>query len=175
MRPLPPEHAIRMTITVRRATPDDAQTIARMVAALGVVTQDPLIDISAADVLRDGFGPEPWFLGFIAERAGAPIGLAVAQRGYATDLGSRGLYITELFVEAEARGRGVGRALMRAVAGQARAFGGEWVAWDVGHENAPAKRFYEKLGARYRDEVVMMVLQGDALEALTNGPMRAGS
>ncbi|MGF1608038.1 MAG: GNAT family N-acetyltransferase [Kiloniellales bacterium] len=158
-----------MAITVRRAEPRDAGTISSMVQALGVVMQNPEFDLNVEVVLRDGFGPEPWFTGFVAERDGSPLGIVVAQRGYAVDRGSRGLYINALYVEAEARGQGVGRALMCAVAEQARAVGGQWIAWDVGVENAPAKRFYDRLGARYLDEVVMMVLQGEALEALKPG------
>lgn len=155
-----------MTVTVRRAEKQDAETMARMVTALGMATGEPLIALTVEDVLRDGFGPDPWFFGFIAEREGQPIGLALAQRSYASDMGSRGLYITELFVEAEARGQGVGRALMRAVALHAETLGGEWLAWDVGVGNAAAKAFYEKLGGRYRGEIVMMVLQDEALDAL---------
>lgn len=155
-----------MTVTVRRAEKQDAETIARMVTALGVDTGEPLIALTVKDVLRDGFGPDPWFLAFIAEHEGQPIGLAMAQRSYASDMGSRGLYITELFVEAEARGRGVGRVLMRAVALHADSLGCDWVAWDVGVDNTAAKAFYEKLGGRYRSDIVMMVLQGEALDAL---------
>lgn len=155
-----------MAVTVRRAGPQDAETIVRMVKALCVVTQDPPACLTDADILRDGFGAEPWFLGFIAERDGEPLGLAIAQRGYATDMGLRGLYITELFIDEEARGQGVGRSLMQAVARQARDFGGRWVGWDVSIDNEPARAFYDKLGARCREDVRMMILQGEALEAL---------
>jgi len=154
------------SVTVRPAVPQDAETIIRMMDALGVVTQDPPTGLTPDDILRDGFGPEPWFIAFIAEHAGEPVGLAVAQRAYATDLGFRGLYVTELFVEDQARSKGAGRALMRAVTAHCKALGGSWVGWDVWVENKPAYAFYEALGAQHRDEVSLMILKGKAFEAL---------
>ena len=155
-----------MSIKVRPAVAEDAETIIRMMDALALVTQDPPTGLTPDDIKRDGFGPQPWFIAFIAEDAREPVGLAVAERAYASDLGFRGLYLTELFVENAARGKGVGRALMRAVTAHCKMIGGTWVGWDVWVENKAAYAFYEALGAEHRDDVTLMMLSGAAMEAL---------
>ena len=154
------------SVVVRLAVPDDAEDIIRMMDALCAVTHDPPTGLTPDDIKRDGFGSEPWFIAFIAEDANEPVGLAMAERAYASDLGFRGLYLTELFVDDAARGKGVGRALMRAVTAHCKAIGGTWVGWDVWVENKAAYAFYETLGAEHRNDVSLMMLSGKALEAL---------
>ena len=154
------------SVVVRLAVPDDAKTIVRMMDALCAVTQDPPTGLTPEDIKRDGFGPAPWFIAFIAEDAEKPVGLAMAERAYASDLGFRGLYLTELFVEDKARGKGVGRALMRSVAAHCKSIGGTWIGWDVWVENKAAYAFYETLGGQHRNDVSLMMLKGEAFEAL---------
>lgn len=153
-------------ITIRQAGPEDAATIIALINDLSRFVEDPPTTLTPEDILRDGFGPDPWFIAFLAERNDQPLGLVLAYRAYATDLGNRGLYVSELYVEPAARGAGAGRALMQAVAEHGRDLGCGWIGWDVWTENKGAYAFYENLGARHRDDVSLMVLEGSALEAL---------
>ena len=82
------------SVVVRLAVPDDAETIVRMMDALCAVTQDPPTGLTPEDtgltpqdIERDGFGPTPRFIAFIAEDTEKPVGLAMAERAYASDLG----------------------------------------------------------------------------------------
>jgi len=101
-----------------------------------------------ADVIaRDGFGPEPWFSLRIAELSGEPAGYALFHRSYETGHALAGLYLADLWVEPEARGRGAGRALLRAVAEAAEACGARFVWLVVQPWNAAALGWYAGLGA----------------------------
>ena len=153
--------------SVRRAEPGDAAAILALIDELAAFVEDPPATLTPDDILRDGFGPEPWFIAFLAERDGTARGLALAYRAYATDLGNRGLYLSELYVDPALRGKGVGRALMQALARHGKALGCTWIGWDVWVENKGAYAFYESLGARHRNDVSLMLLDGDALERMT--------
>ena len=87
-------------------------------------------------------------------RAGAePVGFAVWFHNYSTFLGRRGLYLEDLFVVPEWRGRGVGRALLTHVARVAVARNCGRMEWSVLNWNEPAIGFYRSIGARPMDEL----------------------
>jgi GNAT superfamily N-acetyltransferase len=155
-----------MTAVIRRAEPADAETIIALIDALGAFVKDPPTRLTPDDIRRDGFGPEAWFVCFIAELHGKAVGYAIAYPGFATDHGGRGLHLADLYVDAALRGQGLGRALMAAVARHGRTIDALWLVWDVWVENETAKAFYHAIGARYYDEVRLMTLKGEALEAL---------
>ena len=85
--------------------------------------------------------------GLIAEEDGRPVGLAHLYRqrhGWKTrDV----VYLQDLFADPDARGRGVGRALIEAVYEAADAMGAPEVYWTTAHDNAPARRLYDRVGA----------------------------
>lgn len=106
---------------VRWAGPRDAGEIVRLVRALADYENEPQesVKISAADVLRDGFpadGADRRFECLLAELDGAPVGMALFFHNYSTWEGRAGLYVEDLFVEERARGHGLGRILMAALA-----------------------------------------------------------
>jgi len=113
----------------------------------------------AACFRRDGFGDRPAFAGLIAEDAGEAQGYLLYNELYDTDLAQTVLFVIDLYVRPAARGHGVGRALMAEAERLCRATGGGALLWGVLHQNAAAMAFYEKLGARYVDDVRFMVLR----------------
>jgi ribosomal protein S18 acetylase RimI-like enzyme len=155
-----------MSVTIRRAEPGDAETIIRLIDALGAFVKDPPTRLTPADIRRDGFGPDAWFTGFIAEDEGRAIGYAMAYTGFSSDHGGRGLHLSDLYVDGELRQQGIGRRLMAAVARHGQALGARWMVWDVWVENETAQSFYTAIGARPYHEVTEMVLRDEALDAL---------
>ena len=158
-----------MTAIIRRAEPGDAERLIEMINALSAFVQDPPTQLTAEDIRRDGFGPEAWFDCFLAEVEGKAVGYALTYFGFTIDHGGRGLHLADLYVDAEQRGRGLGRALMAAAARHGLDHGARWMLWDVWVENAPAKTFYATLGAACCDDVEPLVLKGPALTELAQG------
>jgi GNAT superfamily N-acetyltransferase len=105
----------------------------------------------------------------LAELGGKPVGFALFFHNFSTFLARRGLYLEDLFVRPEARGRGVGRILLEHLAGLAVARGCGRFEWSVLDWNAPAIRFYEALGAQKMEEWRIFRVTGEALERLASG------
>ena len=143
-----------MTVSIRPARPEDAALIAAMAGELSAHEGEPTPDLSAADVQRDGFGPQAAFAALLAELETAPVGYALYHGAYDSIRGRRGSFLLDLFVRDAARGRGVGRALMAAVARATRDAGGSFLWWNMLRDNTLAERFYEKLGQRYPNLLV---------------------
>jgi GNAT superfamily N-acetyltransferase len=152
---------------VRPATSADVPTILAFIRALA--DYERMLDqvIATEDGLRRAlFGPRPYAEVAIADAPGRPLGFALFFHTFSTFLGQPGIYLEDLFVIPEARGRGVGRALLRHLAGLAVARGCGRVEWAVLDWNAPAIRFYESLGARPNREWTVYRLTGDPLVTL---------
>src|SRR5437899_7053029 len=82
-------------------------------------------------VLADGFGPQAAFTVLVAELDGAVVGYAFFTMGYNTDVAARSIWLYDIFVMPAARGRGVGHALMKAVAAETVRSGGVSLDWGV--------------------------------------------
>ena len=119
-------------------------------------------------VRADGFGPEAAFTPLVAELDGAVVGYAFFTLGYNTDVAARAMWLHDIFVIPEARGHGVGHALMTAVAAETVRAGGGLLEWAVHTANAGALDFYRRLGAVRAEEVRIMGVYGDRLRALAD-------
>ncbi len=93
------------------------------------------------------FGPRPAAEVIIAEVNGAAVGFALFFHNFSTFLGRPGLFLEDLYVQPQARGSGIGKALLRHLAGLAVERGCGRMDWNVLDWNAPAIGFYKKLGA----------------------------
>jgi GNAT superfamily N-acetyltransferase len=135
-------------IRIRPAAASDAPEIARLARALNEFHSDPVEHFTPEAVVRDGFGPRPWFHVLIAEHAGAVVGYALYHDAYEPVFAARGCYLSDLFVDPGARKLGAGRALIAGVAHAARERGASFV-WLVSRAwNADAQAVYARLGAR---------------------------
>ena len=124
--------------------------------------------VATEDNLRESlFGPRASTEAVIAYSVTEPVGFAVFFQNYSTFLGRSGLYLEDLFVLPEWRGRGLGRALLGYVAHMAVRRGCGRLEWSVLDRNEPAIRFYRALGASPIDEWTIYRLTGEALERLS--------
>jgi GNAT superfamily N-acetyltransferase len=158
---------------IRPATSEDTPTICRLIRALAEyerLAQDVVLD--EARLREHLFGPRPFAEALLAEEKGAVIGFALFFHNYSTFLGRPSLYLEDLFVVPEHRGRGHGKALLSAVARLAVERGCGRLEWSVLNWNEPALRFYRALGARPVDGWTVHRLTGEALLAVANGTGR---
>ncbi|TXL78102.1 GNAT family N-acetyltransferase [Vineibacter terrae] len=159
-------------LSVRRATIEDAEALAEMAQGLNAHQGDPVSSFSPAAARRDGFGEAPCWTALIAERDGRPVGYAMFHAAYDAPHAARGLYLQDLFVNDGERRQGVGRALMTAVAREARQAGCIFFWWTAKQWNTEALAFYRKLGAM-ADTVVAHALFGEAFDQLIDGDTTA--
>jgi GNAT superfamily N-acetyltransferase len=115
---------------------------------------------------RHGFGRRRYFETLICRRGRRPIGFALYYFTYSTFLGRPSLYLEDLFVLPAERGRGAGRALLRALARLALRRGCGRMEWTVLDWNTPSIRFYRRLGARLHKEWILTRLTGAPLRRL---------
>ncbi len=105
----------------------------------------------------------------IASYEGEPAGFALFFHNFSTFLGRPGIYLEDLFVIPDLRGRGIGRLLLSFLARLAVERGCGRLEWWVLDSNEPAIRFYERLGAQAMDEWTVYRVTGDTLEELAKG------
>jgi GNAT superfamily N-acetyltransferase len=158
-------------LNIRPATASDVPTILRFIKELALYEREPsAVVATAADLLRDGFGPTPRFTALIAEFNSKPAGFALYFTSYSTWRGHHGIRLEDLYVTPDLRGQGIGRALLTHLARIAIAEGCPRLEWDVLAWNAPAIAVYERLGAQILTEWRIMRLSGDALHSLATYP-----
>jgi GNAT superfamily N-acetyltransferase len=152
---------------IRRATAADVPDILALVKDLATYERAPdAVVATEADYLRDGFGPAPRFHVEMAAWDGEVVGFALWFHGWSTWRGRPVLHLEDLFVRPAARGRGIGKALLVHLARLAVEEGCARFEWQVLDWNAPARRFYEALGAAALPEWVTMRVEGEALSRL---------
>ena len=115
---------------------------------------------------RSLFGEHPVAEALIAEFETTPIGFALYFPTFSTFVGRPGLYLEDLYVQPNMRGKGVGTLLLQHVARLARERGCGRLEWSVLNWNKPAIRFYEALGARAMDDWTVYRLTDDHLSKL---------
>jgi GNAT superfamily N-acetyltransferase len=158
---------MRMATTIRAATPADVPLILDFIRALALYERAPEAAIATeVDLLRDGFGPNPFYFCLIAEHDDQPAGFAFYFFDYSTWLGRPGIYLEDLFVYPELRGLGIGKALLKKVAEIAVERGCARLKWSVLDWNTPAIDFYRAMGAEFMDEWTNVRITGEALDRL---------
>lgn len=156
-----------LRMTLRPATAADVPLIHAFIRALADYERLLHEVVATEDAIRQAlFGPRPYAEVVLAEDAGVPVGFALFFHTFSTFLGQPGIYLEDLFVVPEARGKGVGRALLAELARLALARGCGRVEWAVLDWNAPAIRFYDSLGARPNDAWTVYRLTGTSLATL---------
>ena len=155
----------RATLTIRPGTARDAATITALIHGLADSERLPR-QTTAGAIRRHGFGRRRHFETLICRLGGRPVGLALYTFTYSTFLARPTLWLEDLFVVPEARGRGAGLALLRALARIAVRRGCGRLEWSVLDWNRPAIRFYRALGAELKREWILTRLTGPPLARL---------
>jgi GNAT superfamily N-acetyltransferase len=151
-------------ITIVPARPDDVALILQMIR--GLAEYERLSDQAVAteeSIRASLFGPRPFAEVVLAYSGSAPIGFALFFHNFSTFLGRPGLYLEDLFVVPEWRGRGVGRRLLTHLAAIAVDRGCGRMEWAVLDWNESAIGFYRRLGAEMLEDWRICRLTGDAL------------
>ena len=154
-------------LAIRRGTARDLPVILALIR--GLASYERLahqMEATPARLRRHGFGRRPYFETLICRRGRIPVGFALYFYTYSTFLARPSLYLEDLFVLPEERGKGAGKALLRALARIATARGCGRMEWTVLDWNASAIRFYKRIGARLHPEWVLTRLEGAPLERL---------
>ena len=155
-----------MTVNIRPATPQDAALILRFIRELAEFEREPDAVKATEEGLAHALFDERSAEAVIAEQEGKPMGFALFFHNFSTWTGRKGLYLEDLYVTPEARGSGVGTALLRHLAGIALDRECGRFEWAVLDWNTPAIDFYTAMGAESLDEWRIRRVTGDALAKL---------
>lgn len=159
-----------MTVQLRSATDADVPVIRELIEALAEYERLRDACVATDASLRTTlFGPHPYAEVVIAECDGQVAGFALFFHNYSTFLAQPGLYLEDLFVKPEFRGRGVGKKLLTHLGAIAVQRGCGRVEWSVLDWNVDAIGFYQKLGAVAQDDWTVFRVAGPALTHLAAG------
>jgi GNAT superfamily N-acetyltransferase len=154
-------------MNIRSATPDDVPLILHFIRSLARYEKLEDRVVATEDLLRATLFGQPRFAEvLIAEEEAGPVGFALFFHNYSTFLAQPGIYLEDLYVEPEARGRGYGKALLARLAALAKERNCGRVEWAVLDWNTPSIDFYKALGAVAQDDWTVYRLTGEALERL---------
>jgi GNAT superfamily N-acetyltransferase len=154
-------------VTLRRTTEADVPTILELIR--GIAEYERLsheVEATEALLRRHGFGPRPVYEAILAEDGHRALGFALYFFSFSTFKARPTLYLEDLFVRPEARGRGVGRRLLAELARIAVARECGRMEWAVLDWNTPARDFYFKLGAVAMDEWTVFRMTPEAFARL---------
>ena len=155
------------TITIRSATEQDVPVIHRFIRDLAVYERlEHEMVATDEDLLKTLFGERRYAEVVFACVDGDPVGFALFFHNYSTFLGKPGIYLEDLFVRPEARGRGIGKRLLAWLAQATVERDCGRLEWSVLDWNEPSIAFYRNLGAVLKDEWQIFRLTGDALQSL---------
>src|SRR5881398_1533429 len=154
---------------IRSASVEDVPIILELIRDLATYERAPHEVTSTEEQLIDVlFGEHPAAEVLLAFEGKSPVGFAIFFHNFSTWLGRPGLYLEDLFVKPEKRGKGYGRALLVELAKIARDRGCGRMEWAVLDWNEPAIQFYRKLGAKPMDDWTVFRLKRDGIAKLAD-------
>ena len=155
------------TLSITAARPTDVPLILSLISELAEYEKLSHEAIASEASLQESlFGSKPSAEALIARMDGQPAGFALFFHNFSTFLGRRGLYLEDLFVRPDFRGRAIGKALLIHLAALAVERGCGRFEWQVLDWNKPARDFYERLGAKANPVWVNYRMTGEALQRL---------
>jgi GNAT superfamily N-acetyltransferase len=142
----------KKNMTIRPGTPADIPAAFALVKELAIYEKAlDQVTNTEAQMLSDGFGPQPIFGLIVAENEGQVVGISLYYFRYSTWKGKR-LYLEDLVVTESMRGKGLGEKLLEATIDMARQTQCSGLMWQVLDWNTPAIKFYERFGTRFDGE-----------------------
>ncbi|HEX7830777.1 MAG TPA: GNAT family N-acetyltransferase [Thermoanaerobaculia bacterium] len=157
-------------LTIRFATESDVPLITRFIRELAEYERLGHEVVATEDKVRETvFGPRPYAEVLIAEAEGDPVGFALFFHNYSTFLARPGIYLEDLYVRPELRGKGYGKALLAKLAAIARERNCGRFEWAVLNWNEPAIQFYRSLGALPMNHWTVYRVTGEELDKLADG------
>lgn len=154
-------------LTIRPATIEDTDLILHLVRELAIYEKaEHEVLATPAHVHRTLFADNPKVFGLVCLDGDTPVGFAVYFFNYSTWQGQHGLYLEDLYISPEQRGKGAGKAMLRHLAQIAVAKDCGRFEWSVLDWNTPAIEFYDSLDAKPQSEWIRYRLTGQALQQL---------
>jgi GNAT superfamily N-acetyltransferase len=152
---------------IREARPADVPVLLELVRELAVYEKEPDAVEATEELLAAAlFGPAPVASCLVAEVDGAVVGFALWYVSFSTWQGRPGLWLEDLFVRPAARGHGLGKQLLQALAQVCVERGYGRFEWWVLDWNVDAQGFYRSLGARPEDDWTVWRVDGEQLQSL---------
>jgi GNAT superfamily N-acetyltransferase len=157
--------------SLRPAETRDVDAITSLIRGLAEFEKlTHLLEVTPEKLALHLFGARPVVEGVVAERAGRVVAFALFFTNFSTFLAKPGLYLEDLFVEPEERGRGIGQALLEHLARLAATRGYGRFEWSVLDWNEGAIRFYRRMGATVMPDWRICRIAGPALDAYRSAP-----
>jgi GNAT superfamily N-acetyltransferase len=167
----PPTDPADLGFVLRAAEARDVDAIVALIRGLAEFEQLSHLCRATPETLAPHlFGPQPVAEAVVAESGGRVVAFALFFTNFSTFLALPGLYLEDLYVEPEQRGRGIGQALLEHLARLAATRGCGRFEWSVLDWNADAIRFYERLGATVMPDWRICRIAGDTLAAFAGAP-----
>lgn len=152
---------------IRPARPEDAEQVAALFNAINSLDgTPPPVTMTGAHVAQHLLGPSPWSLLRVAEADGVVAGFVTASPAYDSARAAGCFIVVDLYVRPDFRRRGIGRALMAAIAAEGRRRGAACLWWGVDDGDEEATAFYISLGAEVEDHFHGRILTGAAYDTL---------
>ena len=153
-------------LTIRPATVGDVGLLRSLIRELAEYEKElNSVEITEEQLTEDGFGAEPKYRALIAEWDRRPAGYACFCSFYSTWIG-RYMFLEDLYVRPEFRGKGIGKKLMAQVAKIAETENCKAMRWEVLGWNQPAIDVYKAIGAEFLEDWRLMLLRGEPLREL---------
>lgn len=161
-------------VQVRKAQPEDAETLQNFIEELAIYEKKPLeVKVTPAILRAQLASDKPPFEALIAEDGDTPLGMALFFPNYSTWEGKAGLYLEDLYVSQDHRGLGIGTKLFQALAKIALARGYPRIDWQVLDWNEPSIKYYQSIGGDIRKDWYPCRLEGSALTDMASGAKKA--
>jgi GNAT superfamily N-acetyltransferase len=163
------------SITIRPATRDEVPVVLEFIRDLARYERlEHEVSASETELSEALFGDRRYAEVVFACSGGKPVGFALFFHNFSTFKGRPGIYLEDLFVRPEARGRGIGKQLLAYLARMALERRCARLEWAVLDWNEPSIGFYRSLGAVPMDEWTIFRLTGDALASLAGSALADG-